>query len=334
MGIKMVYIEAESKNAAFHFSVEEYIMRCFPFNEPVMMIWQADKCAMLGRNQIAEAEIDISCVRQEGIQIIRRSSGGGTIFTDAGTLLYTMILPDAEQYSLDTAREKIAAPVVKALNEMGIPAKLEGRNDILVEGKKVSGMAQYARHDRICTHGSLLYDTDLEMLTRVLRVDEGKISSKGLRSVRSRVVNLKEYMDSSCSTYDFWALLKKNLFSGQYIEKYALTEYDLTQIDLIFQEQYGNPSWTFEQSPRFSFHNSKRFYGGKVEVYLDIDKGAVSSCSIRGDFLGVFPIRGLEMLFENKLFQYEVFSGALDGISLQPYLGNITVDEFLSCMFN
>ena len=329
----MVYIEAKSKDAAFHFSVEEYIMRHYPFNDPVMMIWQAGKCAMLGRNQIAEAEIDISCAKREGIQIVRRSSGGGTIFTDAGTLLYTLILPHAERDSLDAAREKIAGPVVKALNALGIPAKLEGRNDILTDGKKVSGIAQYIRHDRICTHGSLLYDTDLEMLTRVLCVDEGKISSKGLKSVRSRVVNLKEYMPSSCSTYDFWALLKENIFSGQTIQEYTLAEQDLAHIDRIYQERYGNPSWTFEQAPGFSFNNSKRFAGGKVEVYLDVESGAVSTCSIRGDFLGVIPIRGLEMLLENKRFQYEVFAKALGGISLQPYLGNITNDEFLSCMF-
>ena len=330
----MVYIESKSKDAAFHFSVEEYVMRHYPFNEPVIMIWQADKCAMLGRNQIAEAEIDINYARQEGIQIVRRSSGGGTIFTDLGTLLYTMILPHKEDISLEEVREKIAGPVVRALNEMNVPAKIEGRNDILVKGKKVSGIAQYVRHGRICTHGSLLYDANLETLTQVLCVDEGKISTKGLRSVRSRVANLKEYMNSSYSVYDFWDLLKKNLFPGQQIREYSLTENDIDQINLIFQEQYGNLSWTFEQAPQFSFHNSKRFAGGNVEIYLDIKKGAVSSCLIRGDFLGVLPIRDLETLFENKLFQYQAFAEALDGIAIQLYLGNITADEFLSCIFD
>lgn len=331
----MLYIETESKDAAFHFSVEEYIVQYYPLNESVMMIWQADNCVMLGRCQVAEAEIDIDYTNQAGIQVVRRFSGGGTIFTDMGTLLFTMILPSTEeQYPLEVAKEKVAAPIVEALNRIGIPAIIEGRNDILVDGKKISGLAQYVRHGRMCTHGSLLYDTDLEKLTRVLRVDEEKIRSKALRSVRSRVTNIKEYMARPCSTLEFRELLKQQLFCGRQIQEYVLTKHDLAQIDRIFQEQYGNPSWTFEQLPNFTFHNSKRFAGGKVEIYLDIAEGTVSSCSIRGDFLGTVPICGLEKLFENKLFQYQAFNDALSGVSMQPYLGSITRDELLSCIFD
>ena len=331
----MLYIEPKSNDAAFHFSVEEYVVRHYPFGEPVMMIWQADNCAMLGNNQVAEAEIDIACAKEAGIQITRRSSGGGTIFTDMGTLLYTMILPyTEEEYPLQIAKEKLAAPVVEALNNLGIPAKIEGRNDILVEGKKVSGLAQYARHGRICTHGSLLYDADLETLAQVLRVDNEKISSKALQSVRSRVTNMKEHMNTPCSTQEFWDLLKEQLFSTWQIREYALTEEDLAQVSQIFEEKYGNPAWTLGETPKFSFQNSKRFPGGKVEIYLDIAKGTVASCSIRGDFLGIAPVRDLEERLEGKLFQQEVFNEALSDFSLQPYLGSITKDEFLSCIFD
>ena len=330
----MIYIESHSVDAAYHFSVEEHIVRDYPWNENVFLIWQADKCAMLGSNQIAESEIDIGYANSEGIQVVRRSSGGGTIYTDLGTFLFTMIRPAEEEgYPLETARNEVAVPVVEALRNMGIPAGLAGRNDILVDGKKVSGLAQYMRHGRICTHGSLLYNADLERLARVLRVDDDKIRSKAIKSIRSRVTNLKEYMDRVCSTGEFRELLKENLFRGQDIRKLKLSEYDLTQVDRIFTEKYGNPSWALRQSPKFTFHNSKRFAGGKVEVFLDITKGAVSSCAIRGDFLGAVPIHELERLFENRLFQRQAFSDVLGKTSLQPYLGNITSDEFLSCFF-
>jgi lipoate-protein ligase A len=330
----MLYIETENKEAAFHFAVEEYIVQNYPWGEAVMMIWQTGKCAMLGSNQIAEAEIDMSFAAQQGMQIARRSSGGGTIYTDPGTLLYTVIMPcEKGQYPLETAKEKVAAPVVSALNELGVPALMRGRNDIFVDGKKISGFAQYVRRDRVCTHGSLLYDTDLEILARALRPDEEKIRSKAVRSVRSQVANIKEYMARPYSTPEFKELLKKALFCGRHIQKYALAGDELAEIDQIFQKKYGNPSWNFGNSPKFSFHNSKRFAGGKVEVYLDIDKGAVASCFIRGDFLGVSPIGELEEIFENKLFQFQVFSAALENISLRPYLGSITKDEFLSCIF-
>jgi len=330
----MLFIETESSDAAFHFSVEEYIVRDYPWDEPVLMIWQADRCAMLGCNQIAEAEIDTNYAKREGIQIVRRSSGGGTIYTDMGSFLFTVIQPYMEeQYSLDIVRENVARSVINALNMMGVAAELIGRNDILVDGEKVSGLAQYVRHGRICTHGSLLYDTDLETLVRVLIADDDKIRSKALRSIRSRVANIRDYMPQLCCVQEFREILKNYLFVGLDIREQKLSEYDMSQIDRIFQDYYGNSLWTFTQSPKFTFHNSKRFPGGKVEVFFDVAQGAVVSCSIRGDFLGTIPVRGLEQVFEALPFQYQTFAGALDGVSLQPYLGNITIGELLSCMF-
>jgi len=330
----MIYIETESKDAAFHFSVEEYIVRHYPWGEPVMMIWRTDKCAMIGNNQIVEAEIDIGFARRHGIQIVRRLSGGGTIYTDPGALLYTVIQPlQADCDSQEIAREHVAGSVAAALNKMGVPAKIEGRNDILVDRKKVSGFAQYARCGRLCTHGSLLYDTDLEMLACVLRADEEKIRSKALRSIRSRVTNIIGYMDSPCSLTEFLGLLKKHLLSGAEVARYMLTDHDLTEINDIYYKQYGDPDWTFKSSPKFSFSNSKRFPGGKVEVNADVVSGVVNSCSIYGDFLGVSPIKDLETLFENKLFQYQAFTDVLRKVPLRPYLGSITQDEFLSCFF-
>ena len=331
----MIYIETESKDAAFHFSVEEYIVRHFPWDEPVMMIWQAGKCAMLGSNQIAEAEIDIGYAEREGIQIVRRSSGGGTIFTDLGTFLYTMILPHTEHNSPEAVRKIVAGPIVEALNEMGCPAKIEGRNDIHVEGvKKIGGMAQYSWHGRICTHGSLLYDEDLEKLTRALRADDEKIRSKALRSMRSRVTNIKEYIPHDYSTHEFLGILKQKLFCGEHIREHSLTDDEIAQINRIYQDRYGNPAWTFGRAPKFSLHNSKRFTGGRIEVYFEIVKGIVNSCSIRGDFLGIVPIQGLEEVFQDRPFRAQAFEEALANISIQPYLGSITKEEFLSCIFD
>jgi len=328
------YIETKRKNAAFHFSVEEYMMHNYNFDKPLLMIWQTDKCVMLGCNQIAEAEIDIGFANCEKIQITRRSSGGGTIYTDLGTLLYTMIQPHSTgENSQEVAKSTIANIIVDALNCMGIPAKPEGRNDILVNGKKVSGLAQYTRNEMICTHGSLLYDTNLETLTRVLQVDGDKILSKAIRSVRSRVANLKEFIENPGSTQFFWELLKQKLFKSRELHEYKLKEHDLSEIDKIFQKKYTNPSWIFGRTPKFSFHNSKRFAGGKVEVFLDVDRGLVTSCNIRGDFLGTIPINSLEQIFENKLFQCQVFRKALSSVSIQPYLGKITCEELLTCFF-
>jgi len=330
----MLYIETESMDASFHFSVEDYIVRHYPWDEQVLMIWQTDKCAMIGRNQIADAEVDMGFARSEGVSIVRRSSGGGTIYTDPGTLLFTVIQPGAsDRYPLDIAKEDVASPVARALNKMGIPAEVEGRNDILIHGKKISGFAQYMQHGRLCTHGSLLYNADLEMLVKVLRVDDEKIRSKALQSVRSRVANIIEHMERALPLVEFKEQFRNSLFSDLEIREQQLTGFDLREIDSIYREKYGNPSWTFGHAPQFSFHNSSRFLGGKVEVCLDIVAGTVELCSIYGDFLGVEPIEGLEEIFKGKLFSYEAFSEALEGAALQPFLGSISKEELLSCFF-
>ena len=301
-------------------------------SEPAMMVWQAEKCVMLGAYQVAYAEVDMDYARQAGIQIVRRSSGGGAIFTDMGTFLYTMIQPYRSEAPVrDIARETIAGAVVGALNEMGVPAVLEGRNDILVDGKKISGIAQQVRHGCLCTHGSLLYDTDLEMLADVLRVDDEKIRSKAIRSVRGRVTNIKEYV--GLSTRDFGDRLKRNLMAGTGATEYVLTDDELNEIENIYREKYGNAAWTFGNSPAFSFHNSRRFPGGKVEVYLDIVGGTVASCAVRGDFLGTAAIRELEEKLENTVFEYDALRGVLEGLMLHPYLGSVTKDELLACIF-
>jgi len=330
----MVYIAPQSTDAAFHFAVEEYIMRHYPWDEPVMMIWQADKFAMLGSNQIAEAEVDMNTMENAGIRIVRRSSGGGTIFTDMGTLLYTIIMPyTQEKTPLEILREQVAKPVAEALNKLDVPAAVEGRNDILVGGAKVSGLAQYVKHGRICTHGSLLYDADLELLAQLLTVNAEKIKSKALKSVRSRVANIRKHKDMG-ATPEFWSLIKNELFKEQRVTEYVLTEHDLTEINEIYKEKYANPVWTFGRAPQFTYHNSKRFTGGIVEFFCDVKNGAVTSCSIKGDFLGVLPVQGLEELLVNKPFQRQAFAEVIDGAAMQNYFGDITKEEFLSCVFN
>jgi len=337
----MLYIETGSSDAAFNFSLEEYFVRkcgngkndgsC----EAAVMIWQAEDCVMVGCNQVAEAEADVGYARESGIQIVRRSSGGGTIYTDMGTFLFSMIMPHPSKhaYPADFAREASVLPVLGALIKLGVPAVFAGRNDILVHGKKVSGLARYSIGNMICTHGSLLFHADLNRMERALRVEEGKLRYKSLRSVRSRVANLSDFLDFSFSTQDFFGYLKQHLFSELAPRAYALTAADLEGANEICRLKYGKASWTFRQPPKFSFQNSLCFPGGKLDVYLDVAGGTVSSCAIHGDFLGVAPISGLEKLFVSKPFDRFAFADSLRGVDMQPFLGGITKDEFMSCIF-
>ena len=230
-------------DAALHFSVEELFTRYIKSAKPVYMLWQADKTVMLGYNQVVEAEVDKEFAQNSGIQIVRRSSGGGAIYTDMGTVLYTLIEPIIDE--IKTHREKLAANIIFALKELGVTAQREGRNDILVDGRKISGLAQYTVGNHVCTHGSLLYDTDLELLTRVLKPNEEKLHPKGITSIRSRVTNIKPFIAESFKVSEFIDALKKVLLRDRDFELYELNDDELIKVNRIKKDKYANHNWNF-----------------------------------------------------------------------------------------
>ena len=321
----MIFIEADSKEAAFYFACEEYFMQ--HINEPVLMIWQTNPCVMLGRYQIAAAEIDLNYAQKIGMQIVRRPSGGGTIFTDPGTLLYSFIRPD---WKPETARKTVAGLVVKSLQELGVNAEAKGRNDILIRGRKIAGLAQHRQYSKLCCHGSMLFDADLEMLTRVLQVDNEKIISKAIPSVRSRVCNINDHIQIE----DFKKIFTNRLVVNCQAQKYTLSDNEIKKINVIRIEKYNNPTWTYGETPRFTFHNSKRFEGGKIEIFLDVKNNIIVSCKIYGDFLGIAPVQELESLLEGQIFTQQSINNAICTQTLQYSLGSITKEQFLLCIFD
>lgn len=330
----MLYIETNSMDAAFNFAVEEFCMEHFPEDEWIWMLWRTDKCVMLGSNQIADMEIDRQMAEQLGVRVVRRSSGGGTIYTDPGTLQYTVIVPHhMEQDVKQVEREILAGSLLRGLNKLNIPALLEGRNDITLEGRKISGLAQYMQKNRLCSHGSLLYDTDLDILSKVLRPDEEKIRAKAIRSVRSRVTTLTQYMENPLPILEFMDLLKTDWLQSQNMREYTLTADDIASINEIRNKKYDNPIWNYGRTPRFSYHNEIRFPAGKIEVFLEVEKGIIKDCKICGDFLGVLPPGELEEKLQGIDYQYHTVEALLSQINLGYFLGGITQEQLLACLF-
>ena len=241
----MILVESDNMDAAFHFSVEELFTRYIRSNTPVLMLWRTVKTVMLGNNQVVNAEIDIEFAMTSGIQIVRRSSGGGAIFTDPGTVLYTVIEPLISNTS--THREKVASSVIDALGTMGVTASREGRNDILIEGKKISGFAQYTSGNHVCTHGSLLYDTDLDTLTDVLIANPAKLQPKGISSIKSRVTNIKDYTQEKYPLGEFIVKLKTELLRGKNYKTYSFNSMEKEIISRIYNERYSNQEWNLRK---------------------------------------------------------------------------------------
>ena len=333
----MIFIEPPSFDPAFHFATEEFCMKHFP-GEMIWMLWRTDRCIMLGSNQIPGLEINLDAAKKHHITLVRRPSGGGTIFTDSGTIQYSVITPYTKGMDIKKVREEVlAAAMLQVIREkLGIPAKLEGRNDITIEGRKISGLAQHISGGQLCGHGSLLYDTDLELLTEVLNPGEDKIKGKAIRSVRSRVTSLRSHLSHALDldTDEFFQFLKKEWMAKNNMEEYILTGSDIGAIHKIRLEKYANDKWTYGRTPKYSYHNRVKYPLGIVEVFLKIEKGWIRECSIKGDFLGLMPIGELEEAFVGLSYQREIVEKKLEEKDITPYLGGITKIQLLETMFS
>lgn len=322
------YLETESTNPFYNLAFEEYCLKNLRQHPRIMLLWQNENSVIIGRYQNAQSEINQTAVKRENVTVVRRSTGGGAVYHDLGNLNYSFITP-AEKLSF-VKLEIIAAPLLSALHKLGIEAEVQGRNDIVINGLKISGTAQCLHKDRLLHHGTLLYDTDLSMLQKVLSVDTTKLSSKGVKSVLSRVTNIKEITKSNKTTLDFWQDLLGALPDR---EKITLTDEQLSEITKLADEKYASQEWTMGKSPAYTIKNSKRFSGGKLEITLAVRKGLINNLRISGDFLGLLPAEGLESALTDLAYDKEIIARAIERLPLSLHLGNISEEEFLSCLF-
>lgn len=331
----LIYIKTSPVSAAYHFAAEEYCMAHMGDKDTVLMFWQTDQCIMLGNNQIAEAEINLPYVAEQQIDIVRRPSGGGTIYTDRGTLLITIITPFFMHQDAKTRQyEMITQPLLATLNQLGVPAKIEGRNDILVQGRKISGIAQHLHNNKLCSHCSLLFDTDFTILEQVLTPDKDKMQLKGIASVSHRVTNLKPFLPALGSMSHFkteFITRFLRCFAG--VQTVAFEPADNRQIIAQAAAKYHQPTWTFGKKSPFNYHYSHRFEQGQVDLFLYIEHSVILQCKIRGDFLNIEPIEMLEQQLQGISYQPDRVSTVIEQTNLSGYLGGIPAEDFLHCFF-
>ena len=329
-----LYVETQRADAAFNFAFEEYCMRSLAKGRKVLSIWQADHCVMLGRYQIAQKEINETLRRELNPQVVRRATGGGTIYTDMETLLYTVIMPIRDYGEMDFTR--ICAPFVRALNEIGVDATLGGRNDILIDGRKVSGNAQAVKRGCLCAHGSLLYNTDLDVLSGILQTDESKIKSKAISSMKSGVTRIADHIQSPPPVGIFWKRFRDAVLKQETEEvcEYCLTKTDIAEIEKIKTDKYDSWEWTYGSAPAFNLENEMRFPMGKLTVRMNIENGVIRECTLHGDFLGVTELSPLEALLSDCKYDPSALNERIGDTDLNPYLRGITKSQLLTCMFS
>lgn len=322
----MDFFVNDSHDPAFNLALEELLAA--GYGREFFMLWRNAPSIIVGRNQNTAAEIDAAAVRELDLHVVRRITGGGAVYHDLGNQNYT-IARDVREFSPSGFAE-CARPVVSALRRMGVPAGFSGRNDILVAGRKVSGGARSVLRERTLFHGTMLFDVDMSVLERVLKPDAEKIRSKGVKSVRSRVMNLRELFPA-------WSMEEfQTAFRTALLEELGIASPTpippefLGQAEKLAAERYRSWDWNYGIAYPYEFNRRARFPGGAVEVSARIEKNRIAELSIRGDFFGDAPAEELASSLLGCRLRPEAVAQKLAHVDLGRYMSGVTKEELAS----
>ncbi|ACA46894.1 lipoate--protein ligase [Clostridium botulinum] len=327
----MQFLVNKSTNPFFNLALEEYLLKNVDIREDYFILWQNEPTIVIGKHQNTLKEINMNFVKDNNINVVRRNSGGGAVYHDLGNINFTFITKYDEKHLLDF--KTFTNPVVYSLGKLNVKAELSGRNDILIDGRKISGNSQHIYKDRFLHHGTLLFNSELENLVKALNVDNDKILSKGIESIKSRVTNIKEHVKEDIFMEKFKEILIENIFmwNKSSLKEYNLTNDHINDIEKLMEEKYMTWQWNYGYSPEFNYRNSKRFQGGKLEVLLNIVEGHINECKIYGDFLGLMDVSEIEKKIIGIKYGEEYIDEFLKEIDIKKYFGTLCFDEIKSC---
>lgn len=334
----MIFVDNGSNyDADLNIALETYLVENKLVDEPILLFYINKPSIIVGRNQNTAEEINQTYVDEHGINVVRRMSGGGAVYHDLGNVSFCFIKDDDGSFR-DFA--SFTKPVIQALHKMGATgAVLEGRNDLLIDGKKFSGNAMYAKDGRMTAHGTILFDSDLDEVTNALKPRKAKIESKGVKSIRSRVTNLKPYVSEEykdLTIEEFRDRLLLEIFGvdrREDVPELKLTDKDWEGVMKIREERMGNWDWNYGQSPDFQYEQSHKFPFGFVDVRFNVRQGKMQDVRIYGDFFGLGNISDVEAKLEGVKYERQAVIEALKDVDVVHYFGKTTVEEIVELIF-
>ena len=331
MTMKLSYLNLKTTDPSYNLAMEQYVFDKLPRDRAYFMLWQNDNAIIIGKHQNTLAEINKPYVREHGIRVVRRLSGGGAVYHDMGNLNFTFIVDAGDTEKLDL--HLFCLPIVRTLETLGVKAEVNGRNDITIDGKKFSGNSQYLKEGRVMHHGTLMFDSDLSVVADALRVDESKIQAKGVKSVRSRVTNVRPYLAQDRTLPEFWDTLLQNVLRETPGDEYPLTLEDLAAVERLRAERYATYEWNYGASPECTLLKKRRIEGvGLVEAYFTVTRGVIEKLAFHGDFFSLDEPEALAERFLGLRPEAEQFAGALEGVDVSRYFVGLTNEAFLQLL--
>lgn len=323
----MLCIFNNSNDAYFNMAVEEYVFT--HFHDDIFMLWRNEPAIIVGRFQNSLAEINLDFVNEKKIKVVRRLTGGGAVFHDLQNLNFTFV----ESNSKGNFRT-FTQPIIEVLNGLGVDARFEGRNDLMIDGRKFSGNAQCVSNGRMLHHGTLLFDTAMTDMSNALKVNPLKFEDKAVKSVRKRVTNISEHLQSPMTVLQFADLIMKHIMqTRENCQLYEFTDEDRAAIRKLRDEKYSTWEWNFGHSPKYSFSKMIRTVGGNIEMHLQTEKGIVSAVKIYGDFFAKRDISDFENILVGVRHDEKSVTELLSNINTEDYFLGVTNDDIMSLMF-
>ena len=318
------YIESKSTDPYFNLALEEYVFESLPKDDSYFMLWQNSNTIVIGKYQNAVEEVNQQIVDERGIKVARRLSGGGAVYHDMGNLNFTFIVDQKDVKGLNF--RIFVVPIVETLRGFGVEAEFTGRNDITINGMKISGNSQYVRKQRVMHHGCIMLDSDLEKVADALKVREAKFRSKNSKSVRSRVTTINANAPRKISMDEFKSALKEHILGYESVEAYELTADDLREIERLRDEKYATWEWNYGRAAQYEMTREEKFDAGLVTVNMTAKDGRIVDIKFYGDFFGNGEIEDLENALRGVILDSRLEDKLME-LDLGEYMSGVSPQE-------